>query len=138
MEQGNQSGMLAALNAIAQAIQGEHLLANRQDDTSNATQDPSRLKIQFGYGVKVPGVAASFTDPVTFAIPYTSIPIVIVCGGGDDTGASTALGAGGAERQAFYMSALTVTTTGFTPRGLATANWSAGDTAFYHWIAIGI
>lgn len=107
-----------------------------QANTSNSVRDS--VLIQHGYGVNVPGAAASFSEVVTFPTAYDSVPIVIVCGGGDDTGASTTLGAGGAERQAFYMSALTLTTTGFTARGLATANWTAGDTAFYHWMSIGV
>lgn len=107
-----------------------------QANTSNSIRDS--VLIQHGYGVNVPGAAASFSETVTFPTAYDSIPIVLVTGGGDDTAASSTLGQGGAERQAFYMSALTVTTTNFAARGLATANWTAGDTAFYHWLSIGV
>lgn len=109
-----------------------------QANTSNSVTDS--VLIQRGYGVIVPGVAASFSEAVTFPTAYDSIPIVIAIFGGDDTAGSTTLGAGGAEDQAAFVYAHTVTTTGFTCRGLtrAATNWGGSTTAFYHWMSIGV
>lgn len=107
----------------------------RQDDTSNSTKED--VLIQYGYGVMATGVASSKTEVITFPVAYTSVPIVVLQYGGDDTAGATTLGAGGQEDQTAYGYATSVTTTTFVARLTSTGNWAAGTTAFYHWVAIG-
>ena len=111
----------------------------RQDNTTNTYQSGNTV-ILTGYGVGVPGAAAFLSEAVTFGITFAAAPIVTISYGGDDTGASTTYGAGGNERKTYVVAtAHTVTTTGFTARVSTTdaTNWTAGDTVFYQWIAIG-
>lgn len=107
-----------------------------QANTSNSVRDS--VLIQHGYGVIVAGVAASFTETVTFPTAYDSIPIVICCAGGDDTAGGTTLGSGGNEDQSFHVRPISVTTTNFVANGRALANWGGSTTQFYHWISIGV
>jgi hypothetical protein len=109
----------------------------RQDDTADSYKH--NAIILSGWGVGTPGAASILSEAITFGVTFAQRPIVILTYGGDDTGAATTLGSGGAERKMAVATAHTVTTTGFTAR-LSTpdaTNWTAGDTVFYHWMAIG-
>ncbi len=111
----------------------------RQNNTTNTYQSGNTVMLT-GYGVGVPGAAAFLSEAVTFGITFAAAPIVTISYGGDDTGASTTYGAGGNERKTYVVAtAHTVTTTGFTARVSTTdaSSWTAGDTVFYQWIAIG-
>lgn len=110
----------------------------RQDNTTNSVKED--VLTQYGYGVMPTGAVSSKVEAVTFPTAFSSIPIVIMCYGGDDTAGSTALGQGGAEDRGGVLTyAYGVTTTGFTARVQTSdgTSWGASSTVFYHWIAIG-
>lgn len=129
---------ITALNDLI-AKSGSNTVLNNipyQAQTSNSVRDG--VLIQHGYGSFATGAAASKTKTITFPTAYATIPIVIACAGGDDTGGSTVLGAGNAEDQSFHINAITLTNSSFVARALATASWASGTTVFFHWIAIGV
>jgi H-type lectin domain len=109
---------------------------NRQDNTSNATVNGARMEI--GWGVIVPGATSSASESVTFSSAFTSAPIVTITAGGDHASSST-YGSGGPNIKLFLTEATNITTGGFTAyvRSVDASNWSAGNTVFYQWIAIG-
>jgi hypothetical protein len=111
---------------------------NRRNNNGSNTTEPNAL-IQSGYGVITPGAASSGNQAVTFPIPYTSAPIVVITFGGD-AASSSAYGAGNNTVKLFAAAkAVGITNTGFTAWIYATDNtaYAAGNTAFYQWIAIG-
>jgi hypothetical protein len=109
----------------------------RQDNTTDSTETAARILT--GWGVGIPGANASITETVTFGGAFTQKPIVIVTYGGDNTSGATTYGSGSAARKSAIATATSITTTTFTAI-VATrdgTNWTAGDSVFYQWTAIG-
>jgi hypothetical protein len=115
----------------------------RQNDTTNSTE--TAAVIQSGWGrMTAAGGSAYAIETVTFPQAYTSIPLVIACAGGDRSAAQGAgnYGQGGNNVHGqIFGSAIEPSTTNFkvkvgTSAGAGT--YSAGDTIYYQWIAIGV
>lgn len=142
----NTSGLEAGLQSIAAAIQNDKasiVNANRQDDTTNTIGQG--MKIQTGWGrVAFGSTTAYTTEGVTFPEAYNGIPIVIVSHGGDRSNAQGAgnYGDGGNNVHGqVYGACYGITKTGFVAKvgtSAAGGNYSAGDTIYYEWIAIGV
>lgn len=109
----------------------------RQNNTTNSYKHNSVMLT--GWGVGVPGAATNLSETVSFGITFAAIPIVVLCFGGDNVSGSTTYGAGAVQRQAAGGWAHTISTVDFVARcqSFAGANWTAGDTVFYQWIAVG-
>lgn len=109
----------------------------RQDNTTNAYQSGNTVTLT-GWGYIVPGAANTGVETVTFGVTFTQAPIVIVSGGGDATSATT-YGSGAATVKGMFAIAESINTTGFNARVRSSdaTSWSAGNTVFYQWIAIG-
>lgn len=110
----------------------------RQDDTTNTYQAGNSVVLT-GWGVVVPGAAAFLSETVTFGVTFTQRPIVNIVFGGDNTAGTLTYGSGTPARKAAVAMASTITTTNFLAR-LDTkdaGNWTAGDSVFYQWTAIG-
>lgn len=126
---------------IALKAQGSKLVKTtvlRQDNTTNTYQSGNTV-ILTGWGVGVPGATGDFLETVTFGVTFTQAPIVTITYGGDNTSGTLTYGAGTAARKHAMAIAHTITTTGFSAR-LRTqdgGNWTAGDSVFYQWTAIG-
>lgn len=110
----------------------------RQDDTSNTYQSGNTVTLT-GWGVLVPGATASANETVTFGVTFAQRPIVILVAGGDNISGTLTYGAGTAARKFFGTEAISVTTTNFVAqvRSYDGTSWTAGDSVFYHWMAIG-
>jgi len=107
----------------------------RQNNTTNTTVVGSR--IETGWGVIVPGASGVAQETVTFATAFTDRPIVIMTYGGD-ANSSTTYGSGAIVVNIAVTAAHTITTSNFVARCQSTGGaWSAGNTVFYQWMAIG-
>lgn len=110
----------------------------RQNDTSNTTVTGAR--IESGWGVFAQGEAANKSETVTFNTAFTSIPIITISYGGDQTGGTIALGNGGnVEKGPVAIKAYGESTTAFTAHAHTTDGtaWSATANVYYKWMAIG-
>lgn len=110
----------------------------RQDDTVNTYQAGNTVMLT-GWGVGVPGANPFFSETVSFGVSFLQPPIVSMIFGGDNTSGTLTYGAGSPARKAAVAMASTVTSTNFLAR-LDTkdaGNWTAGDSVFYQWTAIG-
>jgi len=111
----------------------------RQNNTSNTVTNP---RIETGWvAIPVSSTTPNATIVITFGSAFTSVPIVLATFGGDTAGASSTLGAGGANVQAAAAMARTVSTTGATLTAgtfNSSFNWTSGNTVYIHWIAIGV
>lgn len=108
----------------------------RQNDTTNSALTSARF--ESGYGILVPGVSPAANEAVTFRTAFSSPPIVLITSGGDHA-SSTTYGSGSAIFKFFLTEAGLVTVSGFQAfvRTSDGTNWAAGNTVFYHWLAIG-
>lgn len=130
----------------ANAVTGAKILnysTKRQNDTTNTTE--SAALIQTGWGRMTMGGGSAYNiENVVFPTAYTSAPIVILTPGGDRTAAQGAgtYGQGGNNVHGqIYGGALEPTTVGFKAKVGTSAGggtYSAGDTVYYQWIAIGV
>lgn len=109
----------------------------RQDDTTN-TYEVGNSVVLTGWGVITPGVSGAASEAVTFGVTFLQRPIVVCTTGGDAT-SSTNYGDGGFNIKKITTEAVGILTTGFTVVMLTvdSSSWSAGNTVFYQWIAIG-
>lgn len=127
------------------AVTGQKIVSylnQRQNDTSNVTE--TTAKVQSGWGrMTFMGQNAYMAESVTFPQAFSSIPLVIVSHGGDRTAAqgSGSYGGGGNNIHGqVYGACYNITTTGFMAKAGTSAaggNYSAGDTIYYQWFAIG-
>lgn len=114
------------------------LSVSRQNDTTNNTVTATR--IESGWGVFAQGAASNKSETVTFKTAFTSIPIVMISYGGDQTGGTIALGNGGnTEKGPVAIKAYGESTTAFTAHAHTTdgTSWSATANVYYKWYAIG-
>lgn len=109
----------------------------RQDNTTNTYQKGNSVMLT-GWGVITPGATYYAFENVAFGVTFAAKPIVLLTPGGDAV-TSTTYGDGGAIIKIFVAEAYGITTTGFTAhiRSVDGTNWSAGNTVFYQWMAIG-
>lgn len=143
--QGN-AQIESGLQAIAAAIQGNKastINANRQDDTTNTIGQA--MKIQSGWGrMTFGGTNAYLTEAVTFPESFVGTPIVVVSHAGDRSnaqGVGTLETAGNNVHGQVYGASYGISKTGFSVKAGTSAaggNYSAGDTLYYTWIAIGV
>jgi len=112
------------------------LPVKRQNDTTNSTL--ANARIETGWGVMIATAANSASETVTFSTAFSTAPIVIVGTGGDHA-SSTTYGSGSLAIKAFYAGSGAINTSGFTAyaRTVDATTWTAGNTIFYQWIAIG-
>lgn len=110
----------------------------RQDDTTDGYQAGNSVKLT-GWGVAVPGATNALNEVVNFGVTFLQRPVVIITSGGDNISGTLTYGAGAVQRKNSFGMAHTITTTGFTARVVTgdAGNWTAGDSVFYQWIAIG-
>lgn len=112
---------------------------HRQNDTTNNLGIVGS-RIETGWGVFAQGAASNKSETVTFGQAFATAPIVLIAGGGDQTGGSIAYGNGGnTEKGPITAKAYGMTTTAFTAH-LHTSDgtsWSATANVYYQWIAIG-
>jgi hypothetical protein len=110
----------------------------RQNDTTNSST--TGVRIETGWGVFAQGAAANKSETVTFNTAFTTIPIVTISSGGDQTGGTIALGNGGnVEKGPFAIKAYGESTSGFTAHAHTSdgTSWSATANVYYKWVAIG-
>lgn len=111
----------------------------RQDNTTDSYQVGNTV-ILTGWGVFAQGEAANKSEAVTFGITFTSIPIVTISYGGDQTGGTIGLGNGGnTVKGPVAIKAYGESTTGFTAHAHTSDGtlWGATDNVYYKWTAIG-
>lgn len=126
------SGNISDARPIAQT----GLPVLRQDDTTNTYKQTS-ITLS-GWGVMTVGASNLASETVTFGRTFAQRPIVVVCGGGDAATATT-YGSGSLINQRTVALARDITTTNFIVSvfSVSGSNWSAGNTVFYQWFAIG-
>jgi len=119
------------------SVQIDGLPVKRQNNTTNTT--PANARVETGWGVMVATAANNAQETVTFATAFSTAPIVIVGTGGDHA-SSTTYGDGSLAIKAFYTGSGGISTSGFTAyaRTVDATNWTAGNTIFYQWVAIGV
>lgn len=152
----NDAGFKDGTNIDAGAITNNHLASTavtgskivnyrtrRQNDTTNA--DETTALVQTGWGRMTAGGGSAYAiETVTFPTAFASAPIVIVTAGGDRTAAQGAgnYGQGGNNVHGqIFGSALEPTATNFKAKvgtSAGAGTYSAGDTIYYQWIAIGV
>jgi len=112
----------------------------RQDDTTNTYQSGNSV-ILTGWGTMSPGASSHISETLTFGVTFSQRPIVIATYGGDVAGGSPSTygsATSATARKLAYIRAYEVTTTGFKLHlNCDATTWTAGDIAFYQWIAIG-
>ena len=109
-------------------------IINQQSDTTNTV--PVDI-IQSGWGVGVPGAVSTFNETVTFPVAFSVLPIVVAICGGDATSAATYGSGANTIQLNISTKAHTITASSFIIHMTATAAWSAGNTLFYQWLAVG-
>lgn len=131
-----------ATGHIALKAQGSKLVKStvlRQDDTTNTYQSGNTVMLT-GWGVVTPGVSSTAFETVTFGVTFLQRPIVVATYGGDHASSTTYGAATNATAiKLATCRAYTITTTTFRVEINTTdaTNWSAGNTVFYQWTAIG-
>lgn len=134
-------GTLNAANALqANTIVGsliKNYSTSRDNNGSNTTENAAL--IQTGWAATQPGAASTATMTVTFPVAYTNVPIVVAVYGGDTAGVTSSLGSGGINVKQAYADASNLSTTGCTLTAATrdSTNWSANNTVYVQWIAIG-
>lgn len=110
----------------------------RQDDTTNTYKAGNAVTLT-GWGVMTIGAAANASETVTFGITFAQRPIVVLSFGGDAASATTYGSGGNTVKGPVASKAHTITTTNFVAQIHSSdgTSWSAGNTVFYQWIAIG-
>lgn len=137
----NSAGLLNTVNTAALqtgAVTGAKITnysTSRRNNSSNITE--TAALVQTGWVAGQPGVAANISIVITFPVAFTNVPIVTATFGGDTTTVTATLGLGAANINNAYAEAISLTTTGFTVRIVATSNWAANNTVYAQWVAIG-
>ena len=111
---------------------------NRQNNTTNSILNGAR--IETGWGFAVGAGAARITEAVSFGTSFTTAPIVLLSYGGDANSTTPSYGAGGLNVRASVAAfPYSITTSGFTAvvQTVDATTWSASQSVYYHWIAIG-
>lgn len=113
------------------------MLINRSNNGSNTTETAAR--IETGWIALTATAASTVQGTITFPVAFTSVPIVTATYGGDTAGASSTLGSGAINVKQAYADAVALTTSGFTALAATrdATNWTAGNTIYIQWIAIG-
>jgi len=137
-----QSGKDSLANLIYPlgSIGGENIQSykvQRRNNTVNITENTAVM--QTGWVAISPPTGLNASTTVTFPNSFTNVPIVTATYGGDSVGATSTLGSGAGSVSAAYAQARSVTITNVLLTATApTGGWSAGNTVYIHWMAIGV
>jgi hypothetical protein len=138
------AALAGAVNTAAlasNAVTGAKITSYSDSRSNNGTTtNETASKIQTGWeGGTLTGTSSKFSFSVTFPSAFTSPPIVVATGGGDQSSGSIVYGSGGDIVQAQDMAkAVSITTTGFTLILYSgSSSWVLGNVVYAQWIAIG-
>lgn len=110
---------------------------SRQNNTTNTSLTNARIETGWGWMQFTSSVTVN-SELVSFGTSFNDKPIVVVTFGGDAGNVPAVYGTGGNNIQGpSSAKAISITNNGFTAYVWANSSWSANDTVYYQWIAIG-
>lgn len=110
---------------------------SRQNNTTNTSLTNARIETGWGWMQFTSSVTVN-SELVSFGTSFNDKPIVVVTFGGDAGNVPAVYGTGGNNIQGpSSAKAVSITNNGFTAYVWANSSWSANDTVYYQWIAIG-
>ena len=114
-------------------------VVKRQNNTTNTTVTAPRFETGWGVIQNGGSSVAQLTETVTFSQEFSDLPIITVTYGGDAGNVPYVYGTGGGVSVGAVASkASSITTTTFVVTLTApSVVWTANQTIYYQWIAIG-